>query len=73
MQMSSQLQFLLRLLNVDEYYIHLCDIVSFSIMNLIIENNKLQQAKYRQIKFIYIYIFMSLFLKIKSLLSKLTD
>lgn len=71
MQMSSQLQFLLRLLNVDEYYIHLCDIVSFSIMNLIIENNKLQQAKYRQIKFIY--IFMSLFLKIKSLLSKLTD
>lgn len=71
MQMSSQLQFLLRLLNVDEYYIHLCDIVSFSIMNSIIENNKLQQAKYRQIKFIY--IFMSLFLKIKSLLSKLTD
>lgn len=71
MQMSSQLQFLLQLLNVDGYYIHLCDIVSFSIMNLIIENNKLQQAKYRQIKFIY--IFMSLFLKIKSLLSKLTD
>lgn len=58
MQMSSQLQFLLRLLNVDEYYIHLCDIVSFSIMNLIIENNKLQQAKYRQIKFIYIYIYL---------------
>lgn len=35
MQMSSQLQFLLRLLNVDEYYIHLCNIVFFSIINLI--------------------------------------
>lgn len=54
MQMSSQLQFLLQLLNVDGYYIHLCDIVSFSIMNSIIENNKLQQAKWHQIKFIYI-------------------